>query len=122
MKRRILWLLLAAACGVPSGPSEAEKAALCQKNLEHLWEPLEFYMSDHQGQYPPRLEDLATARSPALKEPYVKEIPPCPPGWSYAYETAPGRYTLICRGNFRAADLEEGYPRMTSEMAPTSKP
>ncbi|GMU56134.1 MAG: hypothetical protein AMXMBFR33_52800 [Candidatus Xenobia bacterium] len=117
--------LAALLCGCSAqGPVEAEKAEQCMTNLQGLWEPMEFYMTDHHGQYPARLEQL-TSPGPARQLPYVSSLPTCPPGWSYVYEVQPGtvsRYTLICRSQVSAPGLTPDYPRMTSESRPVSHP
>ncbi len=124
------WILVALiavlVCGcTQSGPSQAEKAELCLKNLQTLWVPLEFYMTDHDGQYPAQLEDLVKNASPATKKPYLDKVPECPPGWSYVYEVQPGtisQYTLMCRSNVVSPGLIPDYPRMTSLNKPISHP
>lgn len=111
--------------GCEQAPPPAEKAAACLKNLEALWVPLEFYMTDHEGQYPAALDDLAKTVSPTTGKPYIDKIPDCPPGWSYVYEVKPGavsHYTVICRSLVVSPGLVPDFPRMTSSSRPISQP
>ncbi|MEW6279902.1 MAG: hypothetical protein AB1758_14835 [Candidatus Eremiobacterota bacterium] len=107
------------ACASPPPPGGGPLGE-CVSSLKNLDTALMMYASDYPGAYPTSLSRLTPE--------YVKEIPRCPTGGSYAAVTtgpngdAPDFYTLWCTGDHQPQGLPPGFPQFTSQEGLIEKP
>jgi len=96
MKRTLLLLLLTATL---AGADRVSSIQGCTQNLKNIATGLEYYATDHGGNYPAGLQDLVPK--------YLQSIPACPAAhkdtYSASWRVAGGEgFYMCCKGNNHA--------------------
>lgn len=110
----IFTLLTLAGCTASAPPATEQQLSECRQAMDKIFEGLEMYAADHEGEYPETLDQLKT-ESPVLKKPYLTQIPPEPAGASFTYQKKENGFLLGTSGDYTALQAERGFPRMSSQ-------